>query len=1658
MFRSASNGVDGVVFGSAQGLVATPPDAVGKIQTTIGPVTVMRAGGVVARVDVGEFVYQGDAIATGADGAVGIIFADGTVFNLSSDARAVLNEFAYDPNGSSNSALLSLAQGKFAFIAGKAAKTGGLRIDTPFASIRGSARDRGVGVLTLAALTFAAIEESQAASRHDAFLDDGTITYKDLPHGTFEIVTRDGRVIMSDDPGETIVVDPTGAVTRIPNSSSRMAELQQAQHSALATFSLGQEGGAAGGSSSPGFDIPVQLQPINFSQPRNDAPTEIVTTHITAASAGFIPVPQQLNPPPPVVTPVLGSAGFSMATETVNTTGSTHVDTVSSGTLTFTDFEVTTVSATIASMTWSGGATPPSGLAEVLAGALSITTESANPFSGSIATTFSAADRNFDFLAANETLTIVYDVTVTDNQGVSLTRPVTITIIGTNDAPVLAADASGPHTVTEGLNTTGTFVFTDVDLTDHHTVSTSVTSATWSGGATLPSGVAAALAGALSATASDGTGPGSGSVAVTFSAADSAFDFLAAGQTLTLTYNVTVTDNNGVSSSQPVTFTITGTNDAPTLEPVTGPTYTDTPVPDHFNAVAGTLVGADVDLPQTLTYGIVGGTADNALNGYNVSLTGTYGKLYVNSASGAYTLVPNDATINALTVPTTENFIFTVSDGSLSAQQNFTVTINSAAAPTVSISDGTPNPATEGTDPSISFTVTLSEPADQHTLVTYSTVNGSAVAGSDFIGATNATITIPAGVTTATITIPVVDDAIVESPEAFTVVLSAAQLSGSNGALIITEATGAATITDNDGSALRLDGPLTVAEGDPTSNYTVSLTNGVGLGAGQSVTFTLDSASGTATEGTDFSALLAGGLTAAAGIVLTTSTGAGGVINVTATNTTAADLATGAALLSFTIATTQDSVVEGPENFTVTLASAAAVVNPTITTSITDDDLRAIRLDGPASVAEGAATGPYTVSLSGVGLGAGQSVTFTLDSASGTATEGTDFSALTVAGLTPAAGIVLSNFTTDPNGTIHVTATNTTAADLATGAALLSFTIATTQDSVVEGPENFTVTLASAAAVVNPTITTSITDDDLRGIRLDGPASVAEGAATGPYTVSLSGVGLGAGQSVTFTLDSASGTATEGTDFSALLAGGLTAAAGIVLTTSTGAGGVINVTATNTTAADLATGAALLSFTIATTQDSVVEGPENFTVTLASAAAVVNPTITTSITDDDLRGIRLDGPASVAEGAATGPYTVSLSGVGLGAGQSVTFTLDSASGTATEGTDFSALLAGGLTPAAGIVLSNFTTDPNGTIHVTATNTTAADLATGAALLSFTIATTQDSVVEGPENFTVTLASATAVVNPTITTSITDDDLRAIRLDGPGSVAEGAATGPYTVSLSGVGLGAGQSVTFTLDSASGTATEGTDFSALLAGGLTAAAGIVLTTSTGAGGVINVTATNTTAADLATGAALLSFTIATTQDSVVEGPENFTVTLASAAAVVNPTITTSITDDDLRAIRLDGPASVAEGAATGPYTVSLSGVGLGAGQSVTFTLDSASGTATEGTDFSALTVAGLTPAAGIVLSNFTTDPNGTIHVTATNTTAADLATGAALLSFTIATTQDSVVEGPENFTVTLASAAAVVNPTITTSITDDDLRGSGWMVRGRLRKAPRPGPTR
>jgi hypothetical protein len=125
--------------------VATP---IGKVVTAKGTVSVEHVSLVVVQASigggeqakVGDLVYKSDVILTGADSAVGIVFSDGTAFNLSSNARMVLNEFVYDPKGSSNSTLFSLSKGTFTFIAGKVAKTGDMKIDTPVATmgIRGT--------------------------------------------------------------------------------------------------------------------------------------------------------------------------------------------------------------------------------------------------------------------------------------------------------------------------------------------------------------------------------------------------------------------------------------------------------------------------------------------------------------------------------------------------------------------------------------------------------------------------------------------------------------------------------------------------------------------------------------------------------------------------------------------------------------------------------------------------------------------------------------------------------------------------------------------------------------------------------------------------------------------------------------------------------------------------------------------------------------------------------------------------------------------------------------------------------------------------------------------------------------------------------------------------------------------------------------------------------------------------------------------------------------------------------------------------------------------------------------------------------------------------------------------------------------------------------
>ena len=102
---------------------------------------------------------------------------------------------------------------------------------------------------------------------------------------------------------------------------------------------------------------------------------------------------------------------------------------------------------------------------------------------------------------------------------------------------------------------------------------------------------------------------------------------------------------------------------------------------DFFTATTGAFVASASNSGAALTFSISGGTAGSTvLDGvtYDASSTGPYGTLYVDSATGAYTFVPDSGAINALKAPTTTSFTITVSDGTLSANQTFTIAINGA--------------------------------------------------------------------------------------------------------------------------------------------------------------------------------------------------------------------------------------------------------------------------------------------------------------------------------------------------------------------------------------------------------------------------------------------------------------------------------------------------------------------------------------------------------------------------------------------------------------------------------------------------------------------------------------------------------------------------------------------------------------------------------------------------------------------------------------------------------------------------------------------------------------------------------------------------------------------------------------------------------------------
>jgi fibronectin-binding autotransporter adhesin len=577
---SLVNALTGHVEVSQAGTGPAAGQVIGHVTKLQGTAAAVR-NGVSIILNNGDDVQKGDIVESGSNSTLGITFIDGTVFGLASNARMVLNEMVYDPNGSNNSTLFNLVAGTITFVAGKTAKQGDMKIDTPVATMG----IRGTAVLVQIDFTVPGQAGAPNASFQVLVEPDGTT-------GSYVLFDKTTLqpIAMVNQAGQQININ-NGVIsqTNAPLPPDVQKLIQDVFTQKFTDNSNTKQ-------TSPFTDTLNPLQQGLFIKTA-DGSTATSTYVIVKGPAD--PTIQNPNGPsdilphipgPPTVVVVDTSGNVTKAfssAEILAKTGDGTLDTVS-GIVRFADVNAgdqPTVKIAFSSFTYkNAGNTDVTAtlsslqLADVVATAVKIAVvpDGANKNIGSTKWTYSIADKAFDFLAAGEQLTLTYLVRVDNNYAPSNEAtivPITITITGTNDGPVIATSAqsiafSGGTSVPGGTlpasdPTSGTLSFQDADLTDTHTVSTKLTSAVLSDGSTeVPPAPLALFEKALIASiATDSTGTGNGSVDWKLASLPVyVADFIPNGETLTLTYTVTVTDLQNATATQTVTVTITGTD------------------------------------------------------------------------------------------------------------------------------------------------------------------------------------------------------------------------------------------------------------------------------------------------------------------------------------------------------------------------------------------------------------------------------------------------------------------------------------------------------------------------------------------------------------------------------------------------------------------------------------------------------------------------------------------------------------------------------------------------------------------------------------------------------------------------------------------------------------------------------------------------------------------------------------------------------------------------------------------------------------------------------------------------------------------------------------------------------------------------------------------
>ncbi len=348
-----------------------------------------------------------------------------------------------------------------------------------------------------------------------------------------------------------------------------------------------------------------------------------------------------------------------------------------------------------------------------------------------------------------------------------------------------------------------------------------------------------------------------------------------------------------------------------------------------------------------------------SVNYATADITATAASDYT-AKSGVASLTPGGCRCATITVPIlgdttpegTETFAFNLSspvNATISDGQAIGTIIDNEGPPSFVVLDAT---ADENNGPLVFSVVMTSSSGSTQTVDYATTVDGTAVAGSDYI-ATSGTLTFTSGQTTKPVNVTVTDDAISEADETVTLVLS-------NPTLALADGTAVGTITDDDPEPTVSVADASAAENAGPLSFTISLS----AVSGQEVDVDYTTTDGTATAGSDYP--------------LTSGT---------------AVIPAGQTSVDVDVPVTDDATYESDESLTLDLSSPynATILDAQGAGTITNDDALPAASIGDTTVAEGnLGTAPATFDVT---LNHASDSTVTVDwaSADGSATVGTDY-------------------------------------------------------------------------------------------------------------------------------------------------------------------------------------------------------------------------------------------------------------------------------------------------------------------------------------------------------------------------------------------------------------------------------------------------------------------------------------------------------------------------------------------------------------------------------------------------------------------------------------------------------------------------------------------